>query len=197
MAQICDSIIAQGIGTSCEDMVQRGLEADGIIINRKDIDFSATTFDESVNNIVKTLVLKTGKQGYPVSQLGATPFTGTNTTLVKGTYVNKFNNTVALVVLDNGAEVCENIIDKLANGEFVVILKNKHKGAGGKGEYQIYGYYQGLYAETIDNDKYSEETEGGWAVTLLETGTPKSGVFLWNTDKETTEAQFDSLKSAE
>ena len=93
MAQICDSIIAQGIGTSSEDMVQRGLEADGIIINRKDIDFSATTFDESVNNIVKTLVLKTGKQGYPVSQLGATPFTGTNTSLTKGTYINKFNNT--------------------------------------------------------------------------------------------------------
>ena len=192
--KLCDSLIASAIGVECDTMVTRGLESDGVIINRKDIDFSATVFDESKKNTIKTLVLKSGKTGYAVSQLGSTPYTGTNASLVKGIYVNKFSNTVALVVLDNGPEVCANIIDGLANGEFVVILRNKHKGANGSAEFQVYGYYQGLHAETIDNDKYGEDVEGGWAITLLETGVPKSALFFWLTDSETTESAFNSLK---
>jgi hypothetical protein len=175
-------------------MVTRGLESDGVIINRKDIDFSATEFDEVNKNSIKTLVLKSGKTGYAVSQLGATPYTGTTVSLVKGTYVNKFNNTVALVVLDNTPAACANIIDGLANGEFVVILRNKHKGVNGSAEFQVFGYYQGLFAETIDNDKYSEDVEGGWAVTLVESGAPKSALFFFNTDTETTESAFNALK---
>lgn len=189
-------MIASAIGAGCDSMITRGLESDGVIINRKDVDFSATVFDESKKNVIKQLVLKSGKTGYAVSQLGATPYTGTNTVLAKGTYINKFNNTVAIVVLDNGPEVCANVIDGLANGEFVVILRNKHKGANGSSEFQVYGYYQGLFAETIDNDKYSEDVEGGWAVTLLETGTPKSALFFFNTDTETTEEAFNALKNA-
>lgn len=196
MPNLCDSMIASAIGAGCDSMITRGLESDGVIINRKDVDFSATVFDESKKNVIKQLVLKSGKTGYAVSQLGATPYTGTNTALAKGTYVNKFNNTVALVVLDNGPEVCANVIDGLANGEFVVLLRNKHKGVGGNAEFQVYGYYQGLFAETIDNDKYSEDVEGGWAVTLLETGAPKSALFFFNTDTETTEEAFNALKNA-
>lgn len=193
--KLCDSLIASAIGVECDGMVTRGLESDGVIINRKDIDFGATVFDDTRKNVIKTLVLKAGKTGYAVTQLGATPYTGTNVSLVKGTFVNKFNNTVALVVLDNSPEVCANIIDGLANGEFVVILRNKHKGVDGSAEFQIFGYYQGLFAETIDNDKYDEDVEGGWAMTLTETGAPKSALFFWNTDLETTESAFETLKT--
>lgn len=192
---VCDSIISGNIGFSCDDMVSRGFEADGVMLNRKDIDFSATVFDEEKKNIIKQIVLKSGKKGYSVSQLGGTPYTGTVTSLVKGTYINTFNNTVALVVLDNGPEVCENVIDGLANGEFVVILRNRHKGNGGNAEFQVYGYYQGLHAESLEDGKYSEEVEGGWSVTLLEERAKKSALFMFNTDTETTEAQFESLKA--
>lgn len=98
-----------------------------------------------------------------------------------------------MVVLDNGPEVCEDIIEGLANGEYVVILRNKHKGEMGNAEYQIYGYYQGLRSETIENDKYSEETDGGWTVALKETGAPKAAMFMFNTDSKTTATQFVTL----
>ena len=64
MANLCDSIIANDINFACDDLVVRGLEPDGLIINRADIDFGATVFDASKKNVIKTLVLKTGKKAY-------------------------------------------------------------------------------------------------------------------------------------
>lgn len=193
MAGICDSIIAKGIAVDCDSPIVKGLEADGIICNRGDIDFSQSVFDNDNKNIIKTLVLKSGKKGYPVVQQGATPFSGAKTSLVTGTYRNTFTNEVPIAVLDNGPEVARDIIDGLANGSFVLILKNVHKGTSGKAEYQVYGYYQGLRASAIDNEKYSEDTDGGWLVTLQETSVPKSALFYFNTDSKTTETQFKSL----
>ena len=195
MAGLCESILKQDIAVNCENPLVKGLEPDGLIINRSHIDFSKTVFGDT-KNVIKTLVLKPGMKGYSVASMGSTPFTGTKTSMVKGTYKNKWDSEVPIVVFDNGPEVCENIIEGLANGSFVVILKNKHKGTEGNAEYQVYGYYQGLSAETQENDKYSEDTDGGWLVTLKETGSPKAAMFYFNTDSETTATQFETLKTA-
>lgn len=190
---LCDEILKKGISIDCDNPITKGLESNGVIINRQDVDFAVTVFDATRKNIIKTLALKTGKKGYEVYCPGSTPFTGTKTSLEKGTYKNKWTHDLPLVVLDNGPEVCEDIIEGLANGEYVVILRNKHKGGEGNAEYQVYGYYQGLRAETIENDKYSEDTDGGWSVALKETGSPKAAMFFFNTDKKTTDAQFGTL----
>lgn len=195
MANLCESLISQDISFACEDLVSRGLESDGVIINRADIDFTQTVFDETNKNIIKTLVLKTGKKGYAVMQHGNTPFTGTNSQLVVGTYRNSWTHQVAIVVLANTPDVTANIIDGLANGKFVVILRNVTKGEDGKGEYQIFGYAQGLTCSAGENDKYSEDTEGGWLMTLEETSAPKSAMFLYDTNSETTAAKYESLKT--
>ena len=113
-----------------------------------------------------------------------------------GTYGNKWTHEVSIVVLANTPDVTEGIIDKLANGKFVVILRNVTKGAEGKGEYQIYGYSQGLTCSAGENDKYSEDTEGGWLMTLQETSAPKSALWLFKTDSETTAAMYEALKTA-
>lgn len=193
MAGICDSIISKGIAVDCDSPLVRGLEADGLIINRNDVEFGQTVFENENKNIVKSLILKATKKGYSVVQQGASPFNGAKTTLATGTYRNTFTNEVQIAVLDNSPEVARDIIDGLANGSFVLILKNKHKGAAGKSEYQIYGYYQGLRASAIDNEKYSEDTDGGWLVTLQETSVPKSALFYFNTDSKTTEKQYNTL----
>lgn len=195
MAILCESLIAQDINFACDDLVVRGVEPDGIIINRKDIDFSSTTFDATKTNVIKTLVLKTGKKGFEVVQQGATPYTGTQIALQVGTYRNTFQTTVSLVVLANDPDVCNFIIDGLANGTFVVILKNVSHGTAGDGKYQIYGYAQGLKASEITNEKWSEDTDGGWLVNLVESAAPKSALFFWNSDETTTDAAYESLKT--
>lgn len=201
MATLCESLIASAIDFDCDDMVVKGLESDGIIINRSDIDMSSTVFDSSNPNIINTLVLESSKKGYAIQQNGKTPFTGTQTSMEEGTYRNTFTNTVSFVILNNGPEVAKNIIDGLANGSFVVILRNKHitedsSSTAGTAEYQVYGYYQGLTASEISNDKYSEDTDGGWLVTLTETGVRKSAMFYFNTDSSTTATQYASLLTA-
>lgn len=201
MAGVCDNAIKKDILLNCDDPIVPGVEQEGVIINRSDIDFSTVAFNTTRKNVIETLALKSGKKGYKVVVSGSTPFTGTNTALATGTYRNTFINTVNMVILANDPDVCADIIDGLANGEYVVILENKAKNLlkeenPGDSAFQIYGYYQGLKAAEISNDKYSEETEGGWSVSLQETKVPKSALFYFKTDYDTTKTAIETLTSA-
>lgn len=191
--QNCDFKLASDLGANCENPSVAGLRNVAFIMNFDDIDFDATTFDETNPNIVKILVLKTGKRAYQAYVPGATPFTGTNKAMVKGAYRNKFTKTVNLVILDNGPEVSHNVIDQLANGLFVVVLENKFAGKDRKNTFEIYGLEQGLSASAMSDDKYSEETDGGWSATLEETNAPKSGVFLFGESIAATRTALASL----
>ena len=193
---ICDYLISKAISVDCENQSVAGLEPNGLIINRDDIDFSATTFDAQNPNIIKTLVLKSGKKAYDIIQQGATPFTGVASNLNVGTYRNTWTHDVPIAVLGNDPDIAANIIDKLSNGTFVVILRNVQKGTTGNAEYQVYGYAQGLRASEGVNEKYSEDTDGGWLITLQEQRAPKSAMFFFNTDATTTATAYEALKGA-
>ena len=195
---VCDEVLKKDIIPSCDDPVVPGFEQEGVIMNRDDIDFATTAFSATKKNVIETLALKTGKKAYKVVVPGNSPFTGSQVALAAGTYRNTFTNTIALVVLDNGPDVCADIIDGLANGSYVVVLENKFKGlqketTPGDCAFQVYGYYQGLKATAITNDKYSEDTEGGWAVTLEEQKAPKSALFLYKTSYDTTKTAIETL----
>ena len=196
MANICETLIGQDIAFDCDDLVARGLEADGLIINRNDIDFGATVFSSTKKNVIEQIVLKTGKKAYEIVQQGSTPFTGVTSTLNVGTYRNTWTHVIPIAVLANTPDVVANVIDGLANGSFLVILRNVTKGDGGEAEYQVYGYAQGLRASEGSNEKYSEDTDGGWLITLQETSAPKAALFFYDTDAKTTAAKFESLKEA-
>ena len=196
MASLCEYLIKQDIEKNCDDLVVAGIEANGVILNRKEIDFGATVFDDVRKNVIKTLVATS--KGFSIYVPGPKPFNNTATTMEKGTNRNSFTNDVGFVILDNDPDVCENIIDQLANGEFVIIYENKFKNTNkpltpGDSAFQIVGYYQGLKAETLENNKYSEDTEGGWNVLLKETKSPKSGLFLYNTSYTVTQQQIQTL----
>jgi hypothetical protein len=193
---ICDYLISKAISVDCENQSVAGLEPNGLIINRDDIDFSATTFNAQNPNIIETLVLKSGKKGYDIIQQGATPFTGVASNLNVGTYRNTWTHDVPIAVLGNDPDIAANIIDKLSNGTFVVILRNVQKGTTGNAEYQVYGYAQGLRASEGVNEKYSEDTDGGWLITLQEQRAPKSAMFFFDTDAATTATAYEALKGA-
>ena len=195
---VCDDILKKDISPSCDDPVVQGLEQEGVIMNRADVDFAATLFNSTRKNVIETLAMKTGKKAYKVIVPGKVPFTGTTTALATGTYRNSFTNTLVLVILANDPDVCADIIDGLANGSYVVVLENKYKGLQkeanpGDAAFQVFGYYQGLTATTIENNKYSEDTEGGWTVTLEEQKAPKSALFLYKTSYEATKTAINTL----
>ena len=195
---VCDDILKKDISPSCDDLVVQGLEQEGVIMNRADVDFAATVFNATRKNVIETLAMKEKKKAYKVVVPGKTPFTGTTTALATGTYRNSFTNTITLVILANDPDVCADIVDGLANGSYVVVLENKYKGLQkeenpGDAAFQVFGYYQGLTATTIENNKYSEETEGGWSVTLEEQKVPKSALFLFKTSYEATKTAIGTL----
>lgn len=195
---VCDEILKKDIVPSCDDPVVPGYEQEGVIMNREEVDFALTIFNATQKNIIETLAMKSGKKAYKVVVPGKTPYTGSKTSLATGTYRNTFTNLLQIVVLDHGPEVCSDIIDGLANGSYVVVLENKYKAMQkeenpGNAAFQVYGYYQGLTATTLENDKYSEDTEGGWLVNLEETKCPKSALFYFKTDYETTKTALETL----
>ena len=187
----CDKRLAMAIAPDCDNPHVGGMEPDGVIINRADVDFDACVREK---NIISTLALKSGKKGFEVYQTGNNPFTGSNSAFAAGTYINKFTHQVNLLVFDHSAECSEKVIDQFANGQFIAVLKNKHAGADGKSKYQVYGYEAGLRMTEGTHDQYSEDTEGGWAIALQETA-PTSGLFLYSTSISATDAAFESLKS--
>ena len=189
----CDFKLAQDIQGSCDNPQVAGMKNTGYLINFDDIDWDNIVKDANSANIVKTLPLLSGKRAYKVVVPGNTPFTGTQAAMVAGTYRNKFTKTASLVVLNSGPDVSKNVIDQLANGRFVFIFENKFQGTDKKNTFEIYGLEQGLSASEMTNEKYSEDTDGGWAVTLEETNAPTSGMFLFNTDISTTRAALNSL----
>lgn len=191
----CDFNLAADIAADCSAMPVKGLGNRGWIINFDDIDREASSYDKNNTSLLTSLILATGKKAYNVYIPGSTPFTGTNKAFVKGTYVNTWTKQVHLVILNEGPDVTSNVIDKLANGRFVVVLENKATGSGGKATYEVYGYEAGLTASEMSNDKYSEETNGGYAATLEETGANKSGLFLFAETLAATRTMLESLAS--
>lgn len=192
-AELCDFRIAQDISGSCDNPQVAGLKNTGYIMNFDDIDWDALVKSSTNASIVETLALLSGKKAYKVVVPGNTPFTGTQSAMVTGTYKNKFNKTAAIVVLNSGPDVSKNIIDQLANGRFVFIFENKYQGANKDNTFEIYGLETGLVATEMTNDKYSEDTDGGWLVNLQETNAPSSGMFLFKTSIATTRAALESL----
>lgn len=193
-AELCDFKLAQDIGGSCANPQVPGMKNTGYIMNFDDIDWDALI---KADNVVSALTLLTGgKKAYKVVVPGSTPFTGTQTALATSTYRNKFNKTVSLVVLNSGPDVAKNIIDPLANGRYVVILENKFLGTDKKNTFEIFGLETGLTATEITNEKYSEETDGGWAVILQEAKAPSSGIFYYNTSIAASRTALESLLTA-
>ena len=188
---VCDYLIAKDIRNNCE--LVAGIESEGVIINRADIDFSASAHDTTNKNIIKSIVLKSGKKGFKIVVGSNQAFNNTQTTLAVGTNRNTFVNDLAFTIIDNTPELSESVLDALANGQFVVVFENKQKVEAEKSIFQVMGWAQGLRAQTLENNKYNEETSGGWAVMLQETNVPKSAMFFFDTTEATTRAAFNSL----
>lgn len=181
----CEKLIAGCIAADCVNPVFTGMDSLAYIFNKKDITFGdPTTADPNVFTSItmRTYTPEGGTDpvttvGYTIDQLGKQPYTGTNTAMVEGNVSNKFTETLNFVVPDNSPAAAM-LLDNIANGKFVVIVKNEYKGSDGRAEFQVYGGKKGLVATAMEREAYSEDTDGGWAVTLTAENTPNSAMFI-------------------
>ena len=179
----CDYLLYAAIkGIDCANPNAKGVEATGKILNRADID--AITYDADKPNVIDQMALVTQKKAYLITQPNKSPFNGTKVEMAEGTYQNTFTKTLSFVIINHGNNVAKQIAE-IANGEFVVVLKNK-KVEDGSPAYELFGVDDGLVATTVVRELYNEDVLAGWAVTMTETGVMNPAVFM-------TEACYDSL----
>ena len=178
---LCDYLISADItGFDCSNPMVKGAKADGLLINRADINFAGITYDTTTPNPFKitALPLQSGKTSFDIVQGGKTPYTGTQQKLVEGTYQNTITNTVQFVILNQGTTTASQIF-ALMNGEFVVVLQNNN------GTYQVFGLEGGLRASAMVRELYNDDTLSGWLVTLTEEAATKGNLFIDATLYET------------
>ena len=187
----CDGKIVAGLVNDCATLPAAGYEAEGVIINRADIDFSTATV---TGNVLTDIPLKSGKKGYKLEQKGARPFADSTSEAEVGTYATTFNKNVAFAVLSNDPEHSD-FIDSVANGEFVVVLKAKDKGKDNKGAFKVFGWHNGLKVSAISHDPYGD-AKGGAVVTLTEEQAPLYALYLGATYQAGQQA-FDALTAEE
>jgi hypothetical protein len=176
---LCDFIISEDIqGYDCENPMVKGAKADGLIINRSDINLAGVTYDSTNPFKVTALPLNTGKTAYDIVQGGKTPYTGTQQEMQEGTYQNTITNTVQFVILNHGNSTAQEIF-ALMNGEFVVVLQNNNN------TYQVFGLEAGLRASAMVRELYNDDTLAGWLVTMTEENAAKGNLFIDSTLYET------------
>lgn len=188
---LCPKLIADNISINCNNPIYAGLENVAYIINKADI--ASVTYSGTNPHIVTAISLTSPATAFKIYNPFKSPLNGTQSTMAEGTNANKFDNAVSFVVPDDGPAVARDIIDQLANGEFVVIFANKWENATGDNKFQIYGLHKGLRASAMENGKYSEDTDGGHAVTLTESGVSSYGYYFFDTDVATSRTSLEAL----
>ena len=185
---VCDSKIANDFLLDCANKPVAGLETYAVLINRDDIDFDASTFDALQANILKTLVLKTGKKGYQVQQM-KNSFNGTMWEQVEGDYINGTKHVFAFVNPDRTAKGKE-LDGLLLNGKFVAVIVNQT--APDNGKFEVLGWNTGLKVPTAKHDYV--QTNGVTVVTLASLEQePDPPYPFFNTDLATTRTAFETL----
>lgn len=188
---LCTHLVTGDIVPSCSNPIYTGLEEIGYIINKSDI----ASYTMS-GNVVSAIALASGKKAFKIYNPGKTPFTGTQKAMVEGKVSNKFTKTVSFVLPSIGPKACDTV-DGLANGEFVIILASKFNGDGTADpddcKFEIFGWHKGLKATATDNDMYSEDTDGGWAITMTEESVPMSGVYFYDSSEATSRSALEAL----
>lgn len=198
MANLCESLISGCIAANCDNPLYAGIDPIGYIANFADI--ASVTYDETNPAIITGITMKTDTVGssqvsrcfYTVQQLGSKPFDGSQVEMNEGTYANRFTNTVQFAVLDNSPETVQNVVTQLANGRFVVILKNDFKGEDGKSKYSVFGIKKGLKASSIQRELWGDN-ESAWICTMVEENSPSAGLFFYTTSESATDTAINAL----
>lgn len=169
---LCDFLISADIqGYDCSNPMVKGAKANGLIINKADINMAGVTYDASNPFKVTALPLLSGKTAYDIVQGGKTPFTGTQQEMAEGTYQNTITNTIQFVILNQGTTTASQVF-ALMNGEFVVALQNNN------GTYQVFGLEAGLRASAMIRELYNDDTLSGWLITMTEENAVKGNLFI-------------------
>lgn len=188
----CDYLLSGNLEGDCTNPPVKGYDREGVILNARDVLAYTTASGTPPRGQFKAIQRKEGTKGYSIVIPGRNPFEGTTKAGVAkatGVHVQK---TVKFMFVDAGL-TADNKVDILNNGDFVIVLKPTYQGSDNQSGYEIIGKESPLYFNASTQDR-TGDTDGAWDITL-ECTEPHAGNYLWDTDKATTEALFQGLKT--
>lgn len=189
----CDTSVVHDFLYDCEKPPVAGLEDEALLINRADIDFTKSTIDAEMPNIITSLVLKAGKKANLVQQRKDS-FNGTNFALAEGTYSNGTKQIFAFASFSNSAKE-KLALEKILNGSFVVVIHNKS--AADDSKYEVLGWNTGLKVTQENKDYVAEESAGVVAAQISSGNEPHLPMSFYAGSLEETDAAFKSLQTAQ
>ena len=192
--------LATDLVKNCNNPIVENVEKLSYLINRRDIDLSATIATK-VSGMTNTYAGIVFNVADPVKRAFKCSNTiNLVTTAAGGTYATRYQQVVSAVLLDDGSDVTA-VIEALGSkeGEFVQVIEHKFKDFGrathaGASAFQIIGIEVPLTSngQEIKNDKADANSSGGWMFTLA-TLEPHARNYWYQTDYATTKALFLAL----
>lgn len=187
----CKPLLTSDILLNCDTPTVAGIENTVVLINRDDIDRTATTFSTTNPNLMTNLALKTGKKGFKVE--GIKQILSAGFELVVGDYVNRFTHRFSGSILNLDSETL-NTLNELGGGaNLIAVIETRYKGSDSKEPYKVLGYSQGLELSTATWS--SNENEGTIQIELTSVEGREEPVVpftLLETDYDTTKTAFDN-----
>jgi len=146
----CTGILTADILFDCANAPIGGIEQNVVLINKEDIDTTATTTDASNRVLITNLQLKPGKTGYLLS--GVKQSNGKAWELVKKENApDKFKHTFSGVIFNPSSEN-KLQADSLSKGaKYVAVVEQVWKGTGSEDAFEILGLSSGLELMTMTN----------------------------------------------
>lgn len=190
MALNCENLLTSDIQRDCDNNPVAGIEVNVLLFNLADINKTATTFDTSVDLMMKNFELHSGKTGYLLDGVKSNTF-GFSYELVKTDYANAYKHVFSGAIINPTVENRKALEILAGGGKFVALIEKKWKGKSNENAFEIIGYHNGLEGSTVTFN--SKENNGTILFELSsEEGyeEPRMPYNLLMVDYETTKAAY-------
>lgn len=188
----CNGLMDGDILFDCDYGTVAGIEVNVVLVNRSQVDVTATTYDVSNKVLMTNFALQSGNTGYTfqgVKQVNSTAFE----LVKKDTGADKYKHTFNGIILNLSAENKLQLQQMGEGGKYVAIVEKKWKGEDSEDAFDVYGIDSGL--ELNASTYNSNENDGTATIELSSADTyeePKLPCTLLMTDYATTKIAFDS-----
>lgn len=185
----CSKITAGFIVADCDGPAIAGTSGRVVLVSFTDIDRTKSTV---ANNVISTIVLKSGAKAYEVDSLpnavvGDSPVT-------VGTYVSTFQHTLAVRIFKK-SEAAKKFVNQLPTARVIAIVENNERGAKGEVKYEVYGWNSGLTMTELAAT--TEMTDGvAYQIGLSSSSVAQEKTLpmsFFNTDEATTDEAVNAL----
>lgn len=172
----------------CDNLPSAGIERDVVLINRSDIDRTAST----VSGGVVDIVLNSGATGYKIE--GVKQINSYNyEVVVNDDSLNRVTHSFLGRIYDLSPDGKAQLNAFVNGANVIAVIENKAKGANQLSAFEVLGWENGL--EISEGTKNSLENDGAFVLTLASNElTPESKVPLTflDTDYATSKTKFDN-----